>query len=355
MEEAPSGEALLNWQQQVDEVQALEAIYGDSFRVLEASGVWHIDGEAGSASKGPCASSGAERGGAAARLDAGSLAAVDAPCRAAWALHCSLLVPVEPPAGSLRLLLPESPQQQRRAAGDATPRSSSSGGGGSGDAGPGAAAAAGAVRHLPPICLQLRLGEGYPSERAPCVTLSALWLGPRQAAELQRQLARLWQEQGPGAPFCYTWADWLQSSALEHLGAAEELLLADDAETEPSGSGSGAAAASSQRQQRGEQLPADWAGGQPGGRSEESAEADESDGGEEEDSAEARLVKLLRYDAVQEHAAFAAALHTCGVCLEERPGTAFVRLEGCRHAWCADCLGQQARLHVAEGGLDQLR
>lgn len=66
------------------------------------------------------------------------------------------------------------------------------------------------------------------------------------------------------------------------------------------------------------------------------------------------VLYCCRYDALQEHQAFQEGLHTCGVCLEEQRGTAFVRLD-CRHAWCQACLAEQARIHVAEGGLERLR
>ena len=66
------------------------------------------------------------------------------------------------------------------------------------------------------------------------------------------------------------------------------------------------------------------------------------------------LFKLLRYNAVRGHQAFMQGLHTCGVCLEEMRGSAFVRLD-CRHVWCQACLAQQAALHVEEGSLERLR
>lgn len=65
-------------------------------------------------------------------------------------------------------------------------------------------------------------------------------------------------------------------------------------------------------------------------------------------------MKMLRYNALQEHAAFQEGLHTCGICMEEQPGRAFARLD-CRHAWCRGCLAEQARIHVAEGSLEALR
>ncbi|EFN52541.1 hypothetical protein CHLNCDRAFT_138969 [Chlorella variabilis] len=365
---ALSEEALLNWQQQVDEVQALEAIYGDSFQVLEVRGVLESGSSSSNGHCGHGTGGGGEEeeegagtsgrgsrtsgGGEGPPLDAASLAELDGPCSPAWALHCSLMVGVEPHAGRLRLLLPDQlPQQQDVQQG---PSSGSDGGNGSPGAGPDAAAAevpasgtgkttAGAgctVQYLPPICMQLRLGGGYPGQEPPGVSLSALWLGAAQVARLQRQLLRLWHEQGPGGPVCYTWADWLQSSALQHLGGEQALLLADDAPSSDGSTNGGGVAA-----------------GEPRAGSSGRPDSPGAEGGDEveQEVAEERLVKLLRYDAVQEHAAFQRARHTCGVCLEEAPGTAFVRLEGCRHAWCALCLAEQARIHVAEGGLEKLR
>lgn len=63
---------------------------------------------------------------------------------------------------------------------------------------------------------------------------------------------------------------------------------------------------------------------------------------------------MFRYNALEEHRTFAEGLHACGVCLEEQRGTAFVRLD-CRHAWCQGCLAEAARIHVAEGSIEQIK
>ena len=47
--------------------------------------------------------------------------------------------------------------------------------------------------------------------------------------------------------------------------------------------------------------------------------------------------------------------HTCSICLEELPGAAFVWPGGCDHASCRNCVRQLCNLHVAEGGLENLR
>jgi E3 ubiquitin-protein ligase RNF14 len=262
-----SEEVLLDWQRQVDEVQALEAIFGDDFRILECSGI------GGGTSDDAAQCSG--RGGASGErqqepANAASLALVEAPSCASWALDCSLMVQMAPPGGSLRLQLQEA--------------SSSSGGGLDGGGGGGGPAEAGGapsssrrsggggyqLQYLPPICMQLRLAAGYPGQQAPEVCLSALWLSSRQVASLEQQLLALWHEQGPGGPVCYTWADWLQSSALQHLGAAEGLVLADEpiASSSSNGSSSGLQAATGAAGDEAEGLAEDklvkllrWAGG----------------------------------------------------------------------------------------------
>jgi E3 ubiquitin-protein ligase RNF14 len=228
-----SEEALLDWQQQVDEVQALEAIFGDDFRILECSGV----GEGTSDEDAQCSDSQDAR----AQLqqepsDAACLALVEAPACASWSIDCSLMVQMVPPGGSLRL----QPQDcSSSSSGGGLERSGGAGGPPVANRGPSSSGGGGyQVQYLPPICMQLRLAAGYPGLRAPEVGLSALWLSSRQVAALKQQLLALWHEQGPGGAVCYTWADWLQSSALQHLGAAEALVLADKPVASSSSNGS---------------------------------------------------------------------------------------------------------------------
>lgn len=45
----------------------------------------------------------------------------------------------------------------------------------------------------------------------------------------------------------------------------------------------------------------------------------------------------------------------CPVCFEEKPGSRCVRLDDCRHVFCAECVATHAGLHVSEGSLDKLR
>ena len=59
--------------------------------------------------------------------------------------------------------------------------------------------------------------------------------------------------------------------------------------------------------------------------------------------------------AVAEGATAVQGQHACGICMEELPGACFVWPGGCSHAYCQGCMRQLCSVHVAEGGLDNLR
>lgn len=42
------------------------------------------------------------------------------------------------------------------------------------------------------------------------------------------------------------------------------------------------------------------------------------------------------------------------MCYEEKLGTRCVRLEGCRHVFCEECVATHAQMHVREGTLERL-
>ena len=179
-----------NWQQQMDELTALASIFGQDLRIVAAQGV-QLHGE-----------------------DLGRLAEAPPldPPPGPWRLDLSLAVHAEPPSGRLSLRLPAAAADGAAGssitAPSALPRASSY-----------------AVRWLLPLALSLRLHPAYPSSAPPEVLgLEALWLAAGQAAALRAQLLSLYEEQ-PGLPVCFLWAEWLRSSALEHLGLAEALLL----------------------------------------------------------------------------------------------------------------------------------
>lgn len=248
-----------------------------------------------------------------------------------WRLDCSVAVQLDPPGGRLLLRLPrELPSASAAGAGGAggepgpaaeAADDDARGGSGAGAGDRSAEASGGggggfAVRYLPPINLQLRLHPAYPSAEPPqLLSLSALWLSPAQAGALAGHLQQLWEEQGPGLPVCFTWADWLQSSALGALGAAEVLTLerraggggasassrggsggeGGDGSSWPEGA-AGAAEAAGSREGGGGRSAAGGSGSSSSGSDEDRGEEEEGGGfGQQGEGPDQVLFKLLRW------------------------------------------------------------
>jgi E3 ubiquitin-protein ligase RNF14 len=284
-----------DWQQQKDELQALKAIFEDDFEIL-AFREWGSGSRAAAAKPLVC-------------QDAESIAALPCPS-APWEFECQLTMQVTLPAGRLLVSVKGSCDQD--------------GGGerkgeGEGEGGEPGAAGGFAVSHLPPISLHLLLPAGYPSTEAPTAKLSARWLDTGRADALVAELARVWEDQGAGAPVIYSWYDWLQTGSLEALGCADTLRLA-----------------------KGVAVQGERASEAPGET-------------EEQETEEVVLLSLLRYDAVQNLEEFLRSEHICGICMDSLPGTAFERLDCGHRCFCRDCLSQQAAINLAEGTLDLLR
>jgi E3 ubiquitin-protein ligase RNF14 len=232
-----------DWQNQVDESQALESIFGaDAFSLLDLQLPLPAGGPPGAARP-------AQHAAPPGQLDAEALAGVATPA-GAWQLRSRVSVDVGLPHGSLRLRLRQGADGGGGGAGSGAPAATGTGGGeagGSGQPSSGGGASSSSqpssssdggghhLQYLPPLLLHLACGPGYPSAHPPGVALSALWLPPGGAASLERQLRRTWEEQGPGVPVVYAWVDWLQSHALQHLGLERELCLGPGPEGEGAG------------------------------------------------------------------------------------------------------------------------
>ncbi|KFM25580.1 putative E3 ubiquitin-protein ligase [Auxenochlorella protothecoides] len=148
-------------------------------------------------------------------------------------------------------------------------------------------AGSGALRlqYLPPLVLRLTLHEAYPGLAPPRLALEASWLAAPLAAKLAAALEALWHADLATQPAGYAWAEWLREGVLESDGR----------------------------------------------------------GVRDEDEAQTLLANLLRHDAGCRARAWLAVSHPCGICLEDLPGPAFSRL-ACGHAFCSPCLGAAAEL-----------
>lgn len=285
-----------NWHAQLDELQALEAIYEGDFSVRRAEGVClPVD-------QGP-------------PLDATALAAVEPPSEG-WQLVLQLLLHASVPENGCKVAL-AGPHTAVRNEGDSFDMEVAEG-----------SSMVYQLAHLPPIALTLTFGPDYPAEQAPLCRVAAMWLSKRQSRELEAELASLWQAQGPGLPVGYTWAEWLQTSALNHLTAEHGGVLV----MEPNDN-------VEERESQGSSASDD--------------DIDESPTVITK-GMEATLLPLLQYSAARQLQNFKQGTHTCAICFEEQLGAQFARLD-CGHAFCAACMRQSAQVHVASGELDALR
>ena len=197
------------------------------------------------------------------------------------------------------------------------------GGGGLGGGGEGGAAAAGADpqadagRLLPPLKLRVRFGEGYPSHGPPELALRCCWLADAQLASLAASLDALARESAAGEPAVCNWVEWLRQEGLAELG-----LAADGASLS---------------------LPEEEHGEEEEGHGEEGADLGDAALGERRAQRwprkRASVLALLRsHAAAAAERAWAAAVHTCGVCLDQRASLDCLRLVRCGHTFCRGCL-----------------
>ncbi len=127
-------------------------------------------------------------------------------------------------------------------------------------------------------------------------------------------------------PICFTWLDWLKTSALEHLAVSDQLTLQAHMRTK---------SAQQQQQHQQQQQQQQW----------QHAPLD----------AETVAMQVLRYASASEAVAFRAASWLCAICYEQVPGTRCVRLPDCGHHYCSDCMATHCRTQVEMGAVENLR
>lgn len=168
------------------------------------------------------------------------------------------------------------------------------------------------LQYLPPLRLIYRPLAYYPSHRPPNFVLSALWLSEDELTSLCQGLDALWEEQ-VGDVVIYTWAEWLLTNCLPHLGIINELEV------------------------------------------ESSRESKRHEGRVFSGSSSPDMVipVLMRYNEERKNDSFLNSLHTCYICYNEQLGKNFVKLP-CKHFFCIGCMKQFTSINVKEGSVKSL-
>jgi len=171
------------------------------------------------------------------------------------------------------------------------------------------------VDHLPPLRLLVVFTEGYPSLCPPSFQLRSQWLSAAQLAALCKELDTV-AEGFAGEPVVFAWADWLQSMALSCLGldsCSIPLLL----EASPAGYDTRAKS----------ELNDPWD----------------------------VLHTLQVFNKQHGWWTWQQTAHTCPICFSEKPGTAFVKMGTCAHTFCTECVSEMMRVHISEGTVASIR
>lgn len=180
------------------------------------------------------------------------------------------------------------------------------------------------LQYLTPIYLTCTFPPLYPTECPPEFSLSCLWLTKTQIQDLQEKLMNLWTET-PYLPIVFTWADWLQNYAYQHLHLGPHLVLKEDENVV------------------GElQTHMDAA---ENGNEDQGLMENERFG----TKLQTALLTIFEYDLEMQRRVFRQSTHLCEICFDERDGTEFHYLDECKHFFCNECLKTHCELHV-EGG-----
>ncbi|XP_059166161.1 E3 ubiquitin-protein ligase RNF14-like [Physella acuta] len=170
------------------------------------------------------------------------------------------------------------------------------------------------VKYLSPLYLDITFPPTYPSSDPPSYQLSCPWLTSTQLECTGQMLDNLWQE-GKPMVIVFTWIDWLENNMLSYLGITDNLVLhlssslPDDCEVQNSAS---------------------------------------------DDLGEV-IAQIIRYNQEQMRLEFCQSMQECPVCLMEKPGIHFHKLQECQHFFCTDCMREFCDLHVRDGTVEALK
>ncbi|XP_059166133.1 E3 ubiquitin-protein ligase RNF14-like [Physella acuta] len=169
------------------------------------------------------------------------------------------------------------------------------------------------VKYLSPLYLDITFPPTYPSSDPPSYQLSCPWLTSTQLECTGQMLDNLWQE-GKPMVIVFTWIYWLENNLLRFLGITDHVYL-HVAQIVNDGEGQSSLV----------------------------------------DIIGEVIGKMIRYNQEQMRLEFCQSMQECPVCLMEKPGIHFHKLQECQHFFCTDCMREFCDLHVRDGTVEALK
>ena len=123
--------------------------------------------------------------------------------------------------------------------------------------------------------------------------------------------------ESPNQPIVFTWVDWLQNHALEHLGLDTHITLKETV----------------------------------GDSNNVDSPQDQSEATQHQGSVatEMALFNILEFDLEKQKEEFMKDSHTCDICFDTKDGPEFQFLTDCQHSFCTECLRFHCEMGIEDG------
>ncbi|XP_022099046.1 E3 ubiquitin-protein ligase RNF14-like [Acanthaster planci] len=181
------------------------------------------------------------------------------------------------------------------------------------------------INHLPPIVLNFKYPEDYPSRSAPTFTLSCKWLNVDKLSELRSHLDRIWDEHR-GEVIIFQWTQFLIDDSLWVLRIQSSLSLGSAAVQLAQGDSTELADTSGPHSVKNKSVR----------------------------GAGQLLQTLIDYDISERRRVFDESIHSCSVCFSEKAGVDCVMFQSCNHVYCKDCVRDYFMVQIKAGNVKAL-
>ncbi|CAF0833456.1 unnamed protein product [Brachionus calyciflorus] len=165
------------------------------------------------------------------------------------------------------------------------------------------------VFNLPPILLEFKLPDNYPSVNPPDFKLSSRWLNNSNLGKLCQKLDELW-EQNSQIPILFTWISFLNDEIFDYLSIDQQNLII------------------------------------------ENDNSIKTDARAFVETCSSKL--LINYDTDQQEIKFNKSYFQCFVCFCDKLGKDCLKFNKCNHVFCNDCMRGYFESLIFDGNVKKL-